>query len=126
MGHNAVMRTHWTPLAVTYLVLALLGLAGTAVLNVWSAIAARDLAADWFGGGPAVGSLGVDLLIVAVAASIFMIVEGRRAGVHRAWLYVVLSGITAIAFTFPLFLSARERALQRTRYAQLEERGIDN
>ena len=119
------MRNHWTPLAVIYACLALLGLVGTAILNVWSAVAARDLLADWFGGGPAVSSLGVDLLIVAVACSIFMIIEGRRAGVARAWLYVVLSGVTAIAFTFPLFLSARERALQRSRVVAVEQRSLD-
>ena len=28
-----------------------------------------------------------------------------------AWIYIVLSGLTAFAFTFPLFLSMRERRL---------------
>jgi len=27
------------------------------------------------------------------------------------WLYIVLSGVTAFAFTFPLFLAMRERKL---------------
>jgi uncharacterized membrane protein len=29
----------------------------------------------------------------------------------KLWLYIVLSGVTAFAFTFPLFLAMRERAL---------------
>jgi hypothetical protein len=33
----------------------------------------------------------------------------------RVWLYIVASGVTAFAFTFPLFLAMRERKL-----AQLE------
>ena len=33
----------------------------------------------------------------------------------RGWLYVVLSGLTAFAFTFPLFLAMRERTLQAQR-----------
>ena len=33
------------------------------------------------------------------------------------WLYVVLSGLTAFAFTFPLFLAMRERTLQAARAA---------
>ena len=31
---------------------------------------------------------------------------------RRAWLYVVLSGVTAFAFTFPLWLAMRERRLE--------------
>jgi len=29
----------------------------------------------------------------------------------RVWVYIALSGITAFAFTFPLFLALRERKL---------------
>jgi uncharacterized membrane protein len=36
----------------------------------------------------------------------------------RVWLYIVLSGITAFAFTFPLFLAMRERKLQATQTEQ--------
>jgi uncharacterized membrane protein len=52
--------------------------------------------------------LSTDLLIVAVASVVFMIVEARRLGMKRVWLYIVLSGVTAMAFTFPLFLAMRE------------------
>ena len=42
----------------------------------------------------------------------FIVVEARRLGMKRAWLYIVLSLVTAFAFTFPLFLAMRERRLR--------------
>lgn len=40
-----------------------------------------------------------------------MITDGRRIGMPRPWLYAVGGMLTAIAFTFPLFLAMRERHL---------------
>ena len=37
-----------------------------------------------------------------------MIFEARKLGMKRVWLYIVLSGVTAFAFTFPLLLAIRE------------------
>jgi uncharacterized membrane protein len=59
--------------------------------------------------------LTVDLSIVAIAAVVFMIVEAKRVGLKRVWLYIVLSGVTAMAFTFPLFLAMRERRIAQER-----------
>ena len=42
-----------------------------------------------------------------------MIVEGRRVGIRRPWLYPIFGIILAFAFTFPLFLLLRERVLER-------------
>jgi apolipoprotein N-acyltransferase len=78
---------------------------------VWSVVLMRDYLGDLFGSGPAVGSIGVDLLVVAIAGSVFIVVEARRLGMRRAWLYIVLSAVTAFAFSFPLFLAMRERRL---------------
>lgn len=105
------MKPSWTPLSITYLVLALAGLIGTLALNIWSVALMRNYLGDLFGSGPAVGSIGVDLLIVAAAGCVLIVVEARRLGMRRAWLYIVLSGVTAFAFTFPLFLAMRERRL---------------
>ncbi|TFD26340.1 DUF2834 domain-containing protein [Cryobacterium cryoconiti] len=109
------MTKNWTPLAFVYLALALAGLVGTWTFNVLAIVQLRDFVGDWVNSGPAVSSLTVDLLVVAVAGSILIIVEARRLGMKRGWLYVVLSGLTAFAFTFPLFLAMRERALQARR-----------
>jgi hypothetical protein len=104
---------NWTPFGLMYLALSLIGLIGTFILNAWTVVAGRDYLADVFGGGPAVSSIGVDLLVVALAGAVFIVVEARRLGMKRAWLYLVLSLVTAFAFTFPLFLAMRERALRR-------------
>lgn len=96
-----------------YLALALIGLIGTAWFNVTGTIEGQgNFLALWFA-NPAVTSLSIDLLVAASAASIFIIIEGRRVGIRRPWLYVIASFVTAIAFTFPLFLAVRERHLAR-------------
>ena len=65
----------------------------------------------WFS-SPVDWILSADLLIVALAGSIFILIEGRRLGMKNLWLYMALSAVTAFAFTFPLFLAMRERKLQ--------------
>lgn len=119
------MTRHWTPLAIVWLVLAIAGLVGTWYFNVLSIVAARDFIGDWVGSGPAVSSLGVDLFVVAIAGSILIIVEARRLGMRFGWLYVALSGLTAFAFTFPMFLAMRERRLQAARAENPTERSLD-
>ncbi len=96
-----------------FLVLAVIGLVGTWTYNVIAIIERNDFLGDWFNNGPAVGSLTTDLLIMAVAGCAFIVIEGRRLGMKHLWAYIAFSGLTAIAFTFPLFLANRERALKR-------------
>lgn len=105
------MTKNWTPLAITWFVLALAGLIGTWTFNALAIVQMRNFVGDWVGSGPSVSSLTVDLLVVAVAGCILIVGESRRLGMKRAWLYIVLSGLTAFAFTFPLFLAMRERRL---------------
>jgi uncharacterized membrane protein HdeD (DUF308 family) len=111
------MTKNWTPLAIIYLVLSLVGLVGTFAFNALAVVQMRDFFGDWANSGPAVSSLTVDLAIAAVAGSILIIVEAKRVGMKRGWLYVLLSGVTAFAFTFPLFLAMRERTLESRRIA---------
>ena len=85
--------------------------------NVLAIIEQRDFLGDWFANGPAVASLTADLLIMAIAACVLMVIEGRRLGMRHVWAYIAFAGLTAIAFTFPLFLANRER---RLRELQLE------
>jgi hypothetical protein len=44
-----------------------------------------------------------------------MITEGSRLGMKKVWILILLSGITAMAFVFPLFLALRERHLAATK-----------
>lgn len=108
------MTRDWTPLAFVYLLLAVAGLIGTWTFNVLAIVQMADFIGDLVTSGPAVSSITVDLLVVAVAGSVFIIVEARRLGMRFGWLYVVAAGLTAFAFTFPLFLAMRQRHLTRT------------
>jgi hypothetical protein len=58
-----------------------------------------------------------DLFMLGLAASIFLVVEGIRLRIRFFWLYILLSGPTAISFTFPLFLIARQVKLAQQRNA---------
>ena len=98
-----------TPAAIVYLSVAAIGLVGTAYFNITGFTSGGgNVFAAWFA-NPAVSSLSVDLLATASAASIFIIIEGRRLGMRWPWLYVLGSFVTAVAFVFPLFLAMRER-----------------
>ncbi|MFL2001609.1 DUF2834 domain-containing protein [Microbacterium sp. A1-JK] len=110
MSERAITK-HWTPRAFIYLALSIVGLVWTFALNAWTVIEGRNYFADLFGSGPAVSSIGVDLLVVALAGVVLIFAEARRLRMKRAWLYVVLSAVTAFAFTFPLFLAMRERKI---------------
>lgn len=107
------MTRDWTPLAFVYLLLAVAGLIGTWTFNVLAVVQMADFIGDLVTGGPAVSSITIDLLVVAVAGSVFIIVEARRVRMRFGWLYVVGAGLTAFAFTFPLFLAMRQRHLTR-------------
>lgn len=95
-----------------YLAVAAIGLIGTAWFNIRSVMepSGETFVAAWFA-NPSVSSLSWDLLATASAASIFIILEGRRLGMRWAWVYVAASFVTAVGFTFPLFLAVRERRL---------------
>lgn len=108
---SAPRRNHGNGAFWVYLSLAAIGLVGTAYFNIKGFTEPSDsFLAAWFANS-AVISLSIDLLVVASAASIFIILEGRRLGMRWYWLYVAASFITAVAFTFALFLAMRERKL---------------
>lgn len=95
---------------IFFLVISIIGLITAWIFNGVASVTGQDYLNAWF--GSAVDwVLSVDLLIVAIAGSALMIFEAQRLGMKRVWLYIVLSGITAFAFTFPLFLAMRERKL---------------
>ena len=102
--HNPSTGAFWV-----YLAISAVALIGTAYFNVKGFTEPSDsIFVAWFANS-AVTSLTIDLFTVASAASIFIIVEGRRLGMRWYWLYVVASFVTAVGFTFALFLAMRER-----------------
>jgi len=66
----------------------------------------------WFANSAST-SAAVDLITVSAAASVFMLVEGRRLRIRLYPAYPVLGVVLAMAFSVPLFLLMRERALAR-------------
>ena len=95
---------------VFFLVVSLIGLITAWVFNALATIQGLNYLDAWFGSSVD-WVLSLDILIVAVAGSAFMIFEAKKLGMKRVWLYIMLSGVTAFAFTFPLFLAMRERRL---------------
>jgi hypothetical protein len=108
-------RPRWTPLAIVYLGIAIAGLLGTGTLNILAVASGADVVGEWSSSGFATRSLQVDLLVLALAAGVFVVIEGRRIGMRRAWLLLPLAAVTAAAFVIPLFLALRERRLAATR-----------
>lgn len=102
-----------------YLSLAVTGLITAWVYNGIAVMNGEDYGAAWTGSAVDM-VLTLDLSIVALASVLFMIVEARRVGVKRVWIYIALSGVTAMAFTFPLFLAMRERAIAASQSAKAE------
>jgi hypothetical protein len=93
-----------------FLALSLVGLVTAWVFNGLAVMTGADYLEAW-SSRPVDWVLSTDLLIVAIAGSAFMIIEGRRLRMRNIWLYIALSGVTAFAFTFPLFLAMREKKL---------------
>ncbi len=99
-----------------YLTLSALGLITAWVFNALAVFEQADYLAAWFG-SYVDWVLSLDLLIVGGAVITFMLVEARRLKMKRVWLYFLLSGITAMAFTFPLFMFFRERKILKDKLA---------
>ena len=95
---------------VFFLILSLVGLITAWVFNGIASVTGQNYLDAWLGSA-VVWVLSLDILIVAIAGSAFMIFEARKLGMKRVWIYILLSGLTAFAFTFPLFLAMREKKL---------------
>jgi Terpene cyclase DEP1 len=103
-------------ICATYALIALLAIPATWINNIAFMQQPNNSFMDFVNAAyvnAAAASLSNDLLFIAIAASMFMAIEGKRVGIRYTWLYIVLSGITAISITFPLFLLARHLKLTK-------------
>ncbi len=99
-------------MVVVYLVLAVLGAAGTWWFNLQPMD--QPYLSGWFA-NPASSSAAVDVIVVALVVCVFVVAESRRLGLPRAtWVLLPLTFAVAVAFTFPLFLALRELHLRRS------------
>ena len=106
------MRTiPWYIKSACYLALAIIGLYLTWSMNLQAFAEGRDYFGDWVNSGPAVTSLLYDIVVVALAGTIFMILESWRI---KSWWLALCIPFTAlaIAFSLPLFLGLREFVLR--------------
>ncbi|MGB3287328.1 DUF2834 domain-containing protein [Mycolicibacter algericus] len=107
-------------LCILYGVIALVALIATWAHNIAYFSAGGntlDFLASCFA-NHAVSSMTIDLIVVSVAALIFMVVEARRIGVEYLWVYVLLGFVVDISVAVPLFLIARERRLAQLQTQQ--------
>ena len=110
-----------------YFTIAALGLITAWLFNALAVFQEADYLRAWFG-SYVDWVLSLDLLIVGAGVITFMLVEAKRLGMKRVWIYFLLSGMTAMAFTFPLFMAFRERKLLQIRLAggSLERYSFDD
>jgi hypothetical protein len=92
-------------LGLFYLLTALVGAAGTWYYNL--RFEGDSYLGSWFA-NDAAASAAVDVIVVAIAATVWMLVESRRIGLRGGWLHALAVPTVAIAFSFPLFLARRE------------------
>ncbi len=110
------MATSRKLLCGVYAVIALAALIATWSQNIEYAAAGNPLqvfAAFWRDTrvNPASQSITADIVLLFLAAAVFMVIEARKHGIPFVWLYVLGAMLIAISVTFPLFLIARERKL---------------
>jgi hypothetical protein len=106
-----------TPLMIFYLICAIAGFFVPWYYN-WQYMQTGEHFSFlvWFQSGmvsPLSSSITTDFLIGATAAFVWMIVEGRRLKMKYLWFYIIFTFVVAWAFTCPLFLFNRERALRK-------------
>lgn len=105
-----------SPLRITYLVLATLGLVIPWYFNIqfmqeYGANLAEFIA-QTKANNPAT-SFNYDLIIAYLAGSTWMVVEAKRLGMRAGWAYVALGLIVAFGCALPLFLFVRQGRLER-------------
>lgn len=62
---------------------------------------------------PAGGSIAQDVIITnAILFPLWTIIDGRRRGLTRTWIYFVMSLFTSFGFAMGLYLAAQERQLR--------------
>ena len=98
--------------ALFYFILAGIGLLTAWYFNAAAIIGQENLLTAWFTSNADL-VLAFDLFVTAFAVAPFVLIEGKRLKMKNRWLYIALSAVTAVAFTFPLFLAMRARKLEK-------------
>jgi len=109
-------------LCIVYAVIAVVALVATQVNNIAFFLQPQNGGMAGYinalYANPAVASFTNDILLYALAGSIFMAVEAQRLGIRYVWVYIVLSFLIAVSVMFPLFLIVRQYATSRQRVSE--------
>ena len=95
-----------TPLQVFWAALSVVGLVAVGVPAVQ--VGGSNLLDQVFA-NPATTLVTLDLLLLGLGVVVFVVVEARRLGMPRPWLWAVLAVPLPGAFLVPLFFVLRER-----------------
>ena len=106
------MRSKRNQRATYFFILAFAGLVTAWWFNAMAVLHAGDYIKDGFTSNVD-WVYSMDLLITGIAGMSFIVIEGRRQKMRHLWAYVLVSGITAVAFALPLFLAMRELHLRK-------------
>jgi Terpene cyclase DEP1 len=121
------MTTKDKLICTTYALIALLAIPATWINNIAFMQQPNNSFMDFVNAAyvnAAAASLSNDLLFIAFAASMFMVIEGKRVGVRYVWLYLIFSAIVAISVTFPLFLLARHIKITNAQPEQITTESV--
>ena len=121
MPNWPLMRTR--RLCLVYGAIAVLALCGTWSQNLHYMTGLAGFLYD-AKANPAARSVTIDIILVAVSASFFMVWEARRLGIRFVWAYVFFGVTVAISVTFPLFLIAREVRLAARQNGDVTTEGL--
>ena len=110
------MKHKYTTIELVYLFMALIGISATWYFNVLFYLQTEDTSITNFIAQTVTTlpakSISADISVVATTFLIWMIYEARKIKMKYWWLFLPLTFMIAIAFTFPLFLFFRERKLR--------------
>ena len=98
--------------AIFYFAVSAIGLITAWYFNTVAILRGQDFFGSWFG-NEADFVVACDLLITAFAAVPFMVIESKKIGMKRVWLYILAGFVSAIAFVFPFWLAMRELHLSK-------------
>ena len=100
-----------------FLALSVLGVCYTWYYNIqWFQATENPTFVNFFSDAQtnfAAKSFGADLTVVVLTFFAFLIPESIRLKIKNWWILIPLTFLIAIAFSFPLFLYMREKALEK-------------
>lgn len=112
------MKPKFTFIELLFLALALIGLVATWYYNILFYLEVDDTSISNFFALtkttlPA-KSINADIAVVAIAFMVWMIYEARKLKMGHWWIFIPLTFLIALAFSFPLFLFFRERKIRKS------------